>query len=303
MPQGFAFVPGFVVFALVVCLAVAGLTDRAAAADDGLEVELMTFNIRYGSASDGDNHWRHRQLLVCDVVNESGGDFVGLQEAELFQIERIRQAVPRYATVGVGREDGEAAGEFSNILYDQQRWRLDEQHHGTFWLSDTPDEPGSTSWGNRITRICTWARFIEHDTGRAIYVFNTHFDHQSQPSRERSAELVAERIADRPHPDEPVVLMGDLNAGENNPAIRYLKGETGDAPVRLVDTFRVVHPDADPVGTATAFQIGLTGGSKIDYVLAEPDADVRDAAILRTQRDGRYPSDHFPVTATLRWGE
>jgi endonuclease/exonuclease/phosphatase family metal-dependent hydrolase len=128
-------------------------------------------------------------------------------------------------------------------------------------------------------------------------VFNTHFDHQSQPSRVKSAELLARRIADR-DPKDPVIVTGDLNAGEDNPAIRYLKGEVGESPVTLVDTFRTLHADATEAGTFNGFH-GLATGPRIDYIFTEPGTTVRTARILHDNRDGRYPSDHFPVTAEI----
>jgi endonuclease/exonuclease/phosphatase family metal-dependent hydrolase len=261
----------------------------------GLTVHVTSFNIRYGTADDGGDAWPHRKELVYGVIRGQDSDFVGLQEALRFQIDAIRESVPDYDEVGVGRDDGKEAGEYSAILYKSDRWRAEDS--GTLWLSDTPDVPGSMTWGNEITRIATWARFVEIETGRAVWLFNTHFDHVSQPSREKSAELLASRIAQRGS-DDPVIVTGDFNAGEANPAILYLKNATKRSPVTLVDTFRVAHPDEQPVGTGGGFE-GLRDGPKIDYVFAEPDARVRKAGIIRDHRNGRYPSDHFPVYAEI----
>jgi endonuclease/exonuclease/phosphatase family metal-dependent hydrolase len=260
-----------------------------------LSVKLLSFNIRYGTANDGDNSWPHRRQFVCDVVRDQAADFCGLQESLRFQIDAIREAVSEYAEHGCGRDDGKTKGEYSSILYLKDRWKLDRGD--TLWLSDTPTEPGSTSWGNTIPRIVTWGRFVDKETGRAIYVFNTHLDHRSQPSREKSAEFIARLIA-REATDAPIVLMGDLNAGEQNPAITHLRGQEGNGPVRLVDTFRILHPEAQNVGTFNGFT-GRTDGEKIDYVFADPSAKVKSAEIVRTHRDSRYPSDHFPVSAEL----
>ncbi|XXX76952.1 endonuclease/exonuclease/phosphatase family protein [Sorangium sp. So ce134] len=139
--------------------------------------------------------------------------------------------------------------------------------------------------------------------------FNTHLDHESQPSRARSVELIAGRIAERAHPD-PVFLTGDFNAGEGNAAVLYIKGEAaraseGTAPVPappgLVDTFRVLYPNEAPVGTFNGFS-GDEGGEKIDFIFARPApvAEVLLARILRDNQGGLYPSDHFPVTARVR---
>jgi endonuclease/exonuclease/phosphatase family metal-dependent hydrolase len=110
---------------------------------------------------------------------------------------------------------------------------------------------------------------------------------------------VAERIAMRRASDEPVILTGDFNAGESNPAVTRLTQPWQGAPAMFADSFRVRHPDDREVGTFTGFKIGQTGGDKIDYVLVPPGTEVTAAAIVRTSRGDRYPSDHFPVTATV----
>jgi endonuclease/exonuclease/phosphatase family metal-dependent hydrolase len=266
---------------------------------------VMTFNIRYGTANDGENNWANRKEMACDVVRRNNPDLVGLQEALRFQIDDMRAALPQYAEIGGGRDDGKTKGEYSAILYRKDR--LDVNDSGTFWLSDTPEIPGSITWGNACTRVCTWGRFIAKDSGKAFYLFNTHLDHVSQFSRDRSAILLARRIRDRAHPD-PVLVTGDFNAGEDNSVVQYFKGlrelpNAGDGlsknPVVLVDTFRVLHPDAREVGTFNGFK-GTASGDKIDYILAQPDTKVLRTEILRDNKDNRYPSDHFPIVAVLR---
>ncbi|MHC4518224.1 MAG: endonuclease/exonuclease/phosphatase family protein [Planctomycetota bacterium] len=268
----------------------------------------MSFNIRYGTADDGENRWEKRHELVYGVIRKYDCDVVGLQEALRFQIDQIREALPEYGEIGVGRDDGKTKGEYSGILYRKDR--LEVTDSGTFWLSDTPEVVGSTSWGNTITRICTWGRFVQKGTGRPFYVFNVHLDHRSQPSREKSVVLIAQRIRDREH-GGPVFVTGDFNAGETNPAIRYLKGafEQGAAaaglkknPIPLVDTFRVLHPEATEVGTFNRWR-GEWSGEKIDYVFALPGVDVLEAKIIFDTPDGRCPSDHFPVMARFSLGD
>lgn len=262
----------------------------------GAPLQVMSFNIRYGTANDGDDHWSLRREQVFDLLRERDADLVGLQEAEAFQIDEIEAAVPGYAAIGVGRDDAARVGEFTAILYKKARFRVADA--GTFWFSDTPELPASKSWGNTITRICTWARFIDRD-GRGFYLFNLHLDHQSQPSRERSAALLRQRIDARAFPRDPVVVTGDFNAGERNPALATLVSK-GDSAAPLIDTYRILYPDETTVGTFTGFAMGKTGGEKIDYVLVQPGAEVVSAEIIRTSRNGRYPSDHFPVVATVR---
>lgn len=259
-------------------------------------IRVMSFNIRYGTADDGRNSWEFRRDLVGQVIRQHDPDILGVQEALAFQIRELEEVLPNHRRIGVGREDGVAAGEFAAIYYRSQRFEVDSS--GTFWLSETPEVPGSMHWGNRITRICTWVRLIDRSSDHAFYVFNLHLDHQSQPSRERSVELVARHITERLH-DDPVILMGDFNAGEDNPAMRYLRGETTGPAIQVTDTFRAVYPDATETGTFGAW-VGETSGDRIDAILVW-GFEIVDAGIVRDNRDGRYPSDHFPVTASLRW--
>ena len=292
------------VFGLCSCQDV-GHADLDGTGANGLELRVMSFNIRYGSANDGENRWENRREMVFDVFRNHHPDIVGLQEALDFQIAEIRKALPAYAEIGVAREDGKTEGEYSAILYRLDRFDVDES--GTFWLSDTPEVPGSSHWGNACVRICTWARFAEKKSGKAFYLYNTHLDHVSQPSREKSAVLLAQRVHNRKHLD-PLIVTGDFNAGEHNPVVTYLKGKTSlsgldgresNNSVPMVDTFRVLHPDIKDVRTGHGFR-GSRQGNKIDYVFAPPDIKVLEAQILHDNIDGRYPSDHFPVTARLR---
>ncbi len=274
------------------------------ASETPVELRVMSFNLRYGTANDGDNSWPLRRELLFRVIRDYGPDVLGSQEVLRFQLDELREALPPYGEVGVGRDDGKAAGEYAAILYRTDHLRLLD--HGTYWLSDTPGDPGSASWGNTIPRICTWARFADTESGIAFYVYNLHLDHQSQPSRERSVELLTEHISSREHSD-PFVVTGDFNAGESNAAMRYLRGEVAraheestEAPQSLGmrDSFRVLHPEQTEVGTFNGFD-GITSGEKIDAVLMSGEWEVRQAEIIRAEEDLRYPSDHFPVVATL----
>ena len=256
-------------------------------------LNVMSFNIRYGTARDGDNAWELRRRSVIEVIETFGAEVLGIQEALRFQLDEIGDALPRYRRIGVGRTDGDREGEYAAILIDRSRLTVLEE--GTFWFSDEPTKPGSTSWGNDIPRICTWARLRDHISERTFYVYNVHWDHRSQPSRERSAGLLMERIATRTFDADPVLVTGDFNAGESNPAFARLL-EPGDMP--LLDTFRALHPTAQQVGTFNGFE-GTTSGDKIDAVLASADWEILASEIVRSETGGRYPSDHFPVVATV----
>ena len=264
------------------------------------ELSVLTFNIRYNTPADGEDAWPRRKAMAAGVIRGHAADTVGLQEALKGQIDDLLAALPGYAIVGVGRDDGKEKGEYSAILYRTDRLRVLES--GTFWLSETPEVPGSKSWATACTRVCTWARFEDRAAGRSFYHFNTHLDHQSQEARLNGAKLIAGRIAGRPHPDA-VIVTGDLNAGEENPAVRTFTAPRAEAPGAFIDTFRAAHPAERHVGTFHAFDgtPGAKGSTreKIDYVLVSPGWSTRSAAIDTTSQNGRYPSDHFPVAAVV----
>jgi endonuclease/exonuclease/phosphatase family metal-dependent hydrolase len=276
--------------AIVLCL----LTAAVAFAAEPQRV--ATYNIRFGSADDGPDAWPLRRDKVVETIEDLDADIVGLQEALPFQIAFLLEALPRYAAVGVSREDGRTEGEASPILYDRTRYTLAGAE--TFWLSDTPGEPSNT-WGAACTRVCTRVRLVDLESGQAVEVFNTHFDHVSQEARERSARLIRSRLGSPP--GTPVIVMGDFNAGEDNPAMETLRGP--GSPIPLLDSYRAVHPEG-PAGTFTGFRVDSDGGSqKIDAVLIGPGWRVRGAGIDRRKIEGRFPSDHFPVWAELEIAE
>ncbi len=204
----------------VTAVGVAGAQAQGPAPAPAAPLGVMSFNIRYGTANDGDNRWPLRREFLMDVVRQDNADVIGLQEALHEQIVEMTTSLPAYGVIGVGRDDGKTRGEYAAILYRRDRFHVAES--GTFWFSDTPSVVASTSWGNTITRICTWARLIDRQGG-AFWVFNVHLDHQSQPSRERSTALLAERIRTRPMPTEPVIVTGDFNVGEDNAALPALQ--------------------------------------------------------------------------------
>ncbi|HVS12725.1 MAG TPA: endonuclease/exonuclease/phosphatase family protein [Thermoanaerobaculia bacterium] len=257
----------------------------------------MTFNVRYGTADDGPNHWDLRRELVFATLRQHDYDFIGLQEALPFQIEEIASVLPDHEVLYRTREADPSEGEACAIFYWADRWQLDPRRRGTFWLSETPEVPASRSWDSSLPRIATWGLFSHRESGARVFVFNTHFDHRGQMARERSAELLRDRAASEAG-GAPLLVMGDFNAGETNRAITLLRRRS-DAGLELVDSFRLVHPDASEVYTGNGWA-RREEGEKIDGIFVSAGTEVLAAAILRPRLDGRAPSDHDPVTVSLR---
>jgi endonuclease/exonuclease/phosphatase family metal-dependent hydrolase len=270
---------------------------------DGPNLKICSFNIRVGTANDGPNAWDKRKAQVFALLKKTAPDFIGMQEDLTFQLQQIDPHLPAYGRFGEGAKDGKGAGEHVSIYYDKSRFEL--LKHDTFWLSDTPEVPGSISWGNTDNpRVVTWARFKEKSSGYGFYVYNTHFDHRQNPSLAKGARLLSQHMKDRDHPDEPVILTGDFNMHDDEAPIRYLEGKVQlvgkDNPVPLLDTFRALHPDDKNARTAHLFE-GSTLGTPIDFIfLSKKDGEVKQSWINHDNENGYYPSDHFPIFATMR---
>lgn len=285
------------VLRLLVAVPFALAAPAAAAAEPPLDLTVLTYNIRYNTPADGEDRWDNRKARIAELIKDHDPDLVGLQEALRGQLNDLSAALPAYGEIGVGRDDGKEAGEYAAILYRKER--LEPLDSGTFWFSETPEVPGSRSWGNRVVRICTWARFKDRQTGRTVRIYNLHLDHESQPSRVKGVALLAERIAARGD-DDPVIVTGDFNAAEDNPAIAAMKAP----PAGLVDTFRLAHPEGPEAPEAGTFNnFGRPGGAagKIDYIFVQPTAAAPEAGIDRRSHAGRFPSDHYAVWAKVRW--
>ena len=261
---------------------------------------------------------------MMEVVRDIPYDFIGGQEVlvhpdpEFNQVTFMAKRLPEYGYIVLSREADANHGESGPIFYRKDRWEVDPKQQGTFWLSDTPDVPGSITWEgqSRNPRIVTWGLFHEIDptgnrTGFATYIYNSHFDHVSDPARRLSAAMMMQRVAERPNQDVPVIVMGDINAGESSATVRYMLGEVVEIggemrtpPLALLNTFRVVHPDATEVGTFNGFRDDrqVFDGNKIDYILVTPEWRTTQAEIIRTRNAyGRFPTDHFPVNATIEF--
>jgi endonuclease/exonuclease/phosphatase family metal-dependent hydrolase len=259
-------------------------------------LRVMSFNVRNSFARDGVNHWESRKGLVYNVIRDYAPDVLGLQEANSFQLEELCHEFSEYGKVGEGSMGG-SKGQYSAILFLKERFKLTDS--GNFWLSETPTEP-SKSWGSSHHRICTWAELLDRKSQQTVYVYNTHMDDGSRKAREKGARMIMNHIQEKAA-KSPFVFMGDFNAPEDSEVLKIIKGDSEarqNLGMQMVDSFRVLYPDREKVGTYNGFT-GQSDGPKIDYIMVKPSMRVIDASILQTNRRGRYPSDHFPVTAEL----
>ncbi len=250
-------------------------------------LRVMTFNIRFGTAPDGENHWDHRKGLVAEAVAGAAPDVAGLQEATGPQLDELAAMLPGYGVVR-----GAAYARISHTALLVRTERLEVVDEGSFRLGPTPDWTGP-AWDAAVTRAATWTVLAPGEPGGRFAILNTHFDHVGRRARTASAFLVVDWLRERA--GLPQIVVGDLNARERSDPMRVLRA------AGLRDAWRTAHPWERRDATYHAFR-GRTFGPRIDHILVDASWTVEGAEILRAARDGRYPSDHYPVTADLRLG-
>lgn len=253
-------------------------------------LRAMSFNVRLPVAADGENRWEARRDVLVETIRRERPDIIGTQELFGSQGDAIVEKLPEYRWFGRGRRGGGADDEHMGVFYRADAYTVIES--GDFWLSDTPEVVGSISWGNLYPRMVTWALFESRRTGARFYVFNTHFPYRDEDAaaRTRCARALLARIEALPK-DVPVVLTGDFNTGDDSDAYALLTAAMADA-------WRAAPRRRGPEGTFHGFS--GTPQRRIDWILVR-GLETRAVETVTTHRGARYPSDHFPVVAELRW--
>lgn len=265
---------------------------------DGPEIRVMTFNVLNARAGPHAGRWKRRREAALLAVRAFGPDLLGAQEAQDDQADYLRHELREYAFIGGPRRNLFRAGDCVATFYRSERFERIEA--GQFWLSETPDVPGTRHWTTFGPRTVCWVRLSDRwHRGKELIFFNTHFDPFSRPARFHAGELLRDRII-RIAGSGPVVVVGDFNASAGRKLYQSVLAGAGGAGLILIDAYRSVHP-AKQRGEGTWHGRGLRSNRRIDWILHNSHFRAVEAAIDRAKRSGRYPSDHFPVAATLRW--
>lgn len=275
-----------------------GAAAQAVAGDAAATLRVMTFNVRNSNAQDGEDAWSKRTGLFFATIARFEPDVIGFQEVLANQHDEILRQMADYEFAGVARDDGKRKGEWAMVGFKKARFTAGAR--GDFWLSETPEVPGSKSWDAALTRICSWVRLRDKTVGREFLLANTHFDHRGEVARQEASKLIAKRVAELAA-GAPAVLTGDFNVNEDNPAYAVLTRPTAAGAIAWIDAFRVLHPQRRPDEASFHGFKGQPAGARIDFVFHTGHFVPRAAGIERLSRDGRFPSDHFPVTAVLAW--
>lgn len=259
------------------------------------QIKVMSFNVRFDNPADGKNAWEYRLPIIKDYMEQEAPDIIGMQENLHHQNLDLLEIMPSYQYVGTGRDDGKERGEFSPIFFRTDRFALLD--HSQFWLSDTPDVPGSIGREAVLPRIVTWAKLRHKKSGMDLYVFNTHFSHISDRARRISMEFMSDKMKSIAG-DASVIVTGDFNITKGS-RLYYDMLERFREYNDLQNTQLIsIEPDIGADSTFNAFRQD-TEPRVIDYIFANSHFNVISYGVDTIVRDGVFISDHWPVTAVL----
>ena len=265
---------------------------------------VATYNVRLANHGDSvnGNGWGKRAPNVAKVALFHGFDIFGTQEGFYEQLKDLKQLMPGYEYIGVGREDGKKEGEHSAIFYRTDKFKVLE--HGDFWLSEDQTKP-NRGWDAACIRVCTWGKFEELSTGLTFVYFNLHMDHKGTKAREESAKLILKKIQGMPK-GTPVILSGDFNVNQFSSSYQLLNtsGIVRDAYDKATLIYEPV------VGTFNGFDANNVETGRIDHIFLTDNFTVSKYGILDdtyqaaskengNKVEARFPSDHFAVMITV----
>ncbi len=281
----------------------------------GQNLRVGSFNLRYDNPGDSLNNWKYRKDAIARFIQFQDIQILGTQEGLQHQLDQLKDRLPDYAFVGVGRDDGKDAGEHSAIFYDKHRFQVMDK--GDFWLSQDPSKPNK-GWDAVLPRICSWGKFKDRQTGSVFYFFNTHFDHVGTVARRESAKLILQKIKTIAG-DKSTILTGDFNVDQNSDSYKVLNSSN-----LLTDAYNIAKLNYGARGSYNAFDIDNRTDSRIDHIFVTADFQVEKHAILtdtyhtdqeeldKIKNSGNYPkeialyenkarplSDHYPLIAVL----
>jgi len=258
-------------------------------------IKVMTMNVRYDNPADSINAWPKRAAQVCSFLLKESPDIIGMQEVSWNQYQVLDSVLKDYSSVGVGRDDGARGGELNPVFFRKDKF--DMVRTLTFWLSDTPEIPGSKGWGASLPRIVTWMELVNKDSHKHFFYFNTHFAHDSDSARIMSSRILLEMVG-KIAEGFPFIITGDFNMPPASPGYAILTGPDESVPL-LKDSYNI--SGKRPLGPSYTFN-GFSdkpGKGRIDYIFVKSGMKVLDHSTFIKKEKGVFISDHWPVEARI----
>lgn len=256
---------------------------------------IMSFNIRYDNPEDSLDNWQYRKDRAAKAIHFYDADILGTQEVLHNQLEDLKQRLPDYDVIGVGREDGKEKGEYSALWYKKDRFTVLDS--GYFWLSETPEVAGSKGWDGACERIASWAKLKDNVSGKEIFALNTHLDHVGIAARREGVSLILDKVNELSN-GLPVVVTGDFNAEPESDVIKHVTDSSN--PEHLTDSRSVAPLVYGPAWSWHDFgKLPYDKRPLIDYVFVRNGVEVLKYGVLAETENESFVSDHAPVLVTI----
>lgn len=269
-----------------------GLTGGIVSGAEPLHV--MTFNIRYDNSGDGLDNWKFRANKVAAMFAKHSVHVAGLQEVEHHQLVWLRQALPAYEFVGVGRNDGKTKGEYAPVAFLKADFEL--LQHETIWLSENPKKVGSKGWDAALPRIATFVLLKHRRSGNRYLVGSVHYDHVGTEARKNSGRVIRSYVGSKLESVKPsaVMVVGDFNCLPDSEPFKEV--ESGGL---LIDSYKLSKNRVGPNSTWNGFR-AVVPDRRIDYVFVSKTLEIGRHMIDDQKVDDRFASDHLPVIVELK---
>lgn len=260
-----------------------------------VDLNVMSFNIRYDNPDDSLNNWQYRKDVAAKTIKNQNADIVGTQEVLVNQLNDLKSRLPEYNAIGVGREDGIEKGEYSAILYKKDRFK--EIKSGYFWLSETPEVAGSKGWDGACERIATWAILEDISSKKQLFFINTHLDHVGKIARQEGVTLLLSR-ANALANGLPIIMTGDFNATPESDVIKHVTDV--NSPEHLIHSKDIAVEKSGTDWTFHGFgRVPMERREFIDYVFVSKGIKVAKHSVLPEKLDDIFISDHSVVVAQI----
>lgn len=260
-----------------------------------INLNVMSFNIRYDNPDDSLNNWQYRKDVAAKTIKNQNADIVGTQEVLVNQLNDLKSRLPEYNAIGVGREDGIEKGEYSAILYKKDRFK--EIKSGYFWLSETPEVAGSKGWDGACERIATWAILEDISSKKQLFFINTHLDHVGKIARQEGVTLLLSR-ANALANGLPIIMTGDFNATPESDVIKHVTDV--NSPEHLINSKDIAVEKSGTDWTFHGFgKVPMERREFIDYVFVSKGIKVAKHSVLPEKLDDIFISDHSVVVAQI----
>ncbi|AYF43335.1 endonuclease/exonuclease/phosphatase family protein [Halobacteriovorax sp. BALOs_7] len=251
---------------------------------------VITSNIRFDNPADGEHDWHNRRKLLACAINGYHPDIIGTQEGWQPQLKDLEGLLQGLKIVEENRQwiDDRM---YPSIYYRPSKFKL--IHSGDIWLSETPYIAASKSFGSAFPRVCTWAILEARANNKKFFVVNAHLDHLKTNTRQEQINVLINEI-NRLRSDYPVILTGDFNESP----FEQVRSIINQRIPELIDPW--LEHKHEECESHHSFKGQREDGSRIDWILCSKDKlKCEEILMHKEESDGIYPSDHFPVVATI----